>query len=194
MRKYFKNLEVKENDVLDGTIREKLVVPTGFNKKLNDIEIGKLLQAQLLEDGLALDSVTILGGSRIVSASENYKSENKEKFKLIDSNTSNRLREYLDKFEKEFGRIVYLSELNGLSFEQGEQLLLDCGYEQVESVESDSTIADYLLDIYYSNDNEDADGEEIDRKSFAKHCNRNDDPLNDEGTRDFIVKQGWEQV
>lgn len=97
MRKYF-NLEVKANDVIMfGNLREKLIIPAGFGKNLNDIEINSLLTAQLLENGLQLSNIVLQGGSRVVTASTKHK----KNFKFINSN---RLKEYLEKFEQEFGK------------------------------------------------------------------------------------------
>lgn len=97
MRKYF-NLEVKANDVIRfENYREKLVIPKGFGKKLNDIEMDCLLEAQLLEDGLHLESTVFQGESCVITASTKHK----KNFKFINSN---RLKEYLEKFEQEFGK------------------------------------------------------------------------------------------
>ena len=187
MRKYF-DLEVKENDVIDGrTLSEKLVIPKDFKKQLNSIEIGHLLDAQLLENNLALDSKTILFGNRVIEASENLK----KNFKLINPNySSKRLLEYIDKFNKEFG--VPIFQLQNLSFNEGEKILLAAGYKATESEESDSTIADYIIDFYYTLFDE--EGETLDIKSFVQHKNKNSNEYNDDGGMDFVVKEGWEQA
>lgn len=90
MKNYF-NVELKENDVVDlKKIKEKLIVPEGFQKELNDIEMGQLLNIQLLEEGLKLDSLVQAGGCRVVKASKGFKTT---------ENKSNRLKEYLSKFK-----------------------------------------------------------------------------------------------
>lgn len=87
---------------------------------------------------------------------------------------------------------VELNTLKNLNFEEGETILLEAGYSATEGYQSDSTIADYLLDSYFVLSDE--DGEELDRKSFVQHLNRNNDPANDDGSSDFVVKEGWEQA
>lgn len=90
VNKYF-DLEVKENDVVDFiTIREKLVIPEGFKKELNFTEMQQLLNMQLLENGLRLDSLFQAGGCRVIKASMNFK---------VRNDKSKRLEEYLSKFE-----------------------------------------------------------------------------------------------
>lgn len=91
MKKYF-NLEIKENDSIDfRSLTEKLVIPQGFKKELNFIELVQLLDMQLLEDGLRMDNVFQAGGCRVIRASKN--------FKVIDIG-SKRLKEYLALFDK----------------------------------------------------------------------------------------------
>lgn len=87
---------------------------------------------------------------------------------------------------------VELNTLKNLNFKEGGKVLLEAGYSQAETMKSDSTIADYLLDSYFTLSDE--DGEELDRKSFVQHLNKNEDPDNDDGSSDFVVKEGWEQA
>lgn len=89
-------------------------------------------------------------------------------------------------------RKIELKKLERLSFEEGEKILLEAGYRATESSESESTIADYMLDSYFVLSDE--DGEELDRKSFVQHFNRNTDPANDDGSSDFVIKENWEQA
>lgn len=189
--KFFLNMDnLKVNNVIDlRTLDKNLIVPKEFEKKLNTIEKSRLLQAQLLEQGLAMDDVVQAGGCRIVEASEKQKKD----FRLADPNyASNRLLEFLEKFYQEFGWVVPIEELEGLGFEEGEKILLAAGYRRRDLAKSESTIADYLTDIYFILYNE--DDEELDKKSFVQHWNINDDPLNDDGTNDFLVKEFWSQV
>lgn len=105
-----------------------------------------------------------------------------------------------DEAKKEWGcnvvckiRKVELEELEGLSFEEGKKILLEAGYYEYPSdTEDESNIADYSTDEYFRlDDNED---NEIDLKSFVRHWNRNNDPFNDDGSADFIIKEYWWQI
>ena len=91
-RQYFKNLKAEYNGVVKLSELE-LVIPEGFYKKLNSIELRKLVNDQLLESGLMLQNLIYPdGSSRIVEANKNAKPIEK----LHD--ISGRLSEYLEKF------------------------------------------------------------------------------------------------
>ena len=88
-RNYFEGLKAEVNEVVK--MEElKLNIPAGFNKELNSMEKRMLIDDQLLQYGLCLDSISIDGSSRIVSAGN--------KRQPIEKQTvSKRLREYLEK-------------------------------------------------------------------------------------------------
>lgn len=88
-RKYFKNLNTEAESLDLSTI--DLVIPEGFHKKLNSIEMSILLNDQLLYSGLQLGDY-IMGSRKIIPA--NKGSQHIEK----DLQISKRLREYLEKF------------------------------------------------------------------------------------------------
>ncbi len=88
-RGYYKNLNIKsENLELDEL---ELVIPEGFQKKLNDMEKSMLLDDQLLDHGLQL-GYYIFGSLKIFPANKKAKHV-EENFQI-----SKRLREYIEKF------------------------------------------------------------------------------------------------
>lgn len=92
-RNYFENLKVEVNEVVKMD-ELKLNIPEGFNKELNSMEKRLLIDDQLLQHGLCLDSISIDGCSRIVSAGKKRQPIEKQ---II----SKRLKEYLEKFNKD---------------------------------------------------------------------------------------------
>lgn len=93
-RNYFKNLIPETNTIVNLKDLE-LTIPDGFNYILNDIEKNKLLNDQLLEYGLQLHNVTIMGESRIVEANKKAKPIEE------DYQISKRLRYYLELFNSQ---------------------------------------------------------------------------------------------
>lgn len=94
-RNYFKNLIPEINTTVNLKDLE-LTIPDGFNQTLNSIEELQLLNDQLLEYGLQLHNVTIMGESRIV--------ETNKKAKHIEENyqISRRLQYYLELFNSQY--------------------------------------------------------------------------------------------
>ncbi len=91
-KKYFSNLPTSINEVVVLSKLE-LIIPTGFKKKLNTMEIMQLANDQLLQYGLQLHNQYILGSCRIVEANKNTKPL-QENYQI-----SMRLREYFILFE-----------------------------------------------------------------------------------------------
>lgn len=89
MRNYFKNLKTESESLNPESL--ELVIPEGFHKKLNSIELDMLLNDQLLVSGLQLGDY-IMGSRKIVPA--NKGAQHIEK----NPQLSKRLREYLKKF------------------------------------------------------------------------------------------------
>ncbi len=90
-------------------------------------------------------------------------------------------------------RVVELRELENKNYEEGEKILLEAGYNQNDSgKDTECNDCDYAVDIYFTLFDENDD--EIDIKSFTTYCNYNNTETNDDGSEDFIVKKGWEQV
>lgn len=89
---------------------------------------------------------------------------------------------------------VDINILKKLSYEDGKKLLISNGYIQAtESATSeDSTISDYIADINFSLFNN--ENEEVHTVSFSQYLNKNDDPLNDDKSLDFVVLERWEEV
>lgn len=93
-RKYFKNL-IPEINIMVNLKDLELTIPDGFNQTLNSIEELQLLNDQLLEYGLQLHNVTIMGESIIVRANKNAKPIEK------NYQISKRLRYYLELFNSQ---------------------------------------------------------------------------------------------
>lgn len=89
MNKYFTNLSHKANDVVNVSALE-LIIPEGFRKQLNSIEIRQLVDDELLQYRLQLHSITMDSCSRIVKANKGAKPLEKK------PDISKRLREYLE--------------------------------------------------------------------------------------------------
>lgn len=89
---------------------------------------------------------------------------------------------------------VDINILKKLNYEDGKKLLINNGYIQAtESATSeDSTISDYIADINFSLFNN--ENEEVHTVSFSQYLNKNDDPLNDDKSLDFVVLERWEEV
>lgn len=89
---------------------------------------------------------------------------------------------------------VDINILKKLSYEDGKKLLISNGYIQAtESATSEnSTISDYIADINFSLFNNEI--EEVHTVSFSQYLNKNDDPLNDDKSLDFVVLERWEEV
>lgn len=89
---------------------------------------------------------------------------------------------------------VDINILKKLNYEDGKKLLISNGYIQAtESATSeDSTISDYIADINFSLFNN--ENEEVHTVSFSQYLNKNDDPLNDDKSLDFVVLERWEEV
>lgn len=87
---------------------------------------------------------------------------------------------------------IDLSNLRGLSYEEGRKILLDGGYVQNDSGRSCGNDCDYILDTYFTLFDE--NGVEIDIKSFVQKFNKNDDVLNDDGSGDFLLSEEWEDT
>ncbi len=88
-RDYFRNLNTESESLNPESL--ELVIPEGFHKKLNSIELDTLLNDQLLDSGLQLGDY-IMGSRKIIPA--NKRAQHIEK----DFQLSKRLREYLEKF------------------------------------------------------------------------------------------------
>lgn len=88
-RNYFRNIDIKLESLNMESL--ELVIPEGFHKKLNSIEMSILLNDQLLDSGLQLRDY-IMGSRKIVPANKGAQHIEKD-FQL-----SSRLREYLEKF------------------------------------------------------------------------------------------------
>lgn len=96
MKEYFEGIKYDINAVIDIKNIEP-VIPTEFKKNLNVLEKIQLLNDQLLYKGLQLDSIAFLGAKmkiRIVEANKNAKHIEEM------HDRSNRIREYLEKFEQ----------------------------------------------------------------------------------------------
>lgn len=89
-------------------------------------------------------------------------------------------------------RTVKLKELENKNFEEGEKILLKAGYVQQDSARDDGVDCDYIFDTYFKLF--DDDDEEVDVKSFVQHMNVNSDPLNDDGSEDFVVRELWVEL
>lgn len=89
---------------------------------------------------------------------------------------------------------VDINILKKLNYEDGKKLLINDGYIQTtESATSEnSTISDYIADINFSLFNNEI--EEVHTVSFSQYLNKNDDPLNDDKSLDFVVLERWEEV
>ena len=89
---------------------------------------------------------------------------------------------------------VDINILKKLNYEDGKKLLINNGYIQAtESATSEnSTISDYIVDINFSLFNNEI--EEVHTVSFSQYLNKNDDPLNDDKSLDFVVLERWEEV
>lgn len=89
---------------------------------------------------------------------------------------------------------VDINILKKLNYEDGKKLLINNGYIQAtESATSEnSTISDYIADINFSLFNNEI--EEVHTVSFSQYLNKNDDPLNDDKSLDFVVLEKWEEV
>lgn len=89
---------------------------------------------------------------------------------------------------------VDINILKKLNYEDGKKLLINNGYIQAtESATSEnSTISDYIADINFSLFNN--ENEEVHTVSFSQYLNKNDDPLNDDKSLDFVVLERWEEV
>lgn len=88
---------------------------------------------------------------------------------------------------------VKMNELQGMNFEEGEILLNAHGYVNAGSaIDENSVSCDYISDTYFALYDE--DGEEVHTVSFCVHANKNSDPQNDDGSGDYILKQGWEEI
>lgn len=94
--------------------------------------------------------------------------------------------------------MVSIEELQKLNYEDGKQLLLANGYAEMDpGREEEAPSCDYILDNYftlYGEEDEDGNVEELHNVSYSEYRNRNDDPQNDDGSDDFVVKEGWEEV
>lgn len=88
-RDYFRNLNTESESLNPESL--ELVIPEGFHKKLNSIELDMLLNDQLLDSGLQLGNY-VMGSRKIVPANKGAQHIEKD-FQL-----SKRLREYLEKF------------------------------------------------------------------------------------------------
>lgn len=89
---------------------------------------------------------------------------------------------------------VDINILKKLNYEDGKKLLINNGYiQETESATSeDSTISDYIADINFSLFNNEI--EEVHTVSFSQYLNKNDAPLNDDKSLDFVVLEKWEEV
>lgn len=95
--------------------------------------------------------------------------------------------------------MIAIEELQKLNYEDGKQLLVANGYLELDDAgyEEGAPSCDYILDYYFTlfgEEDEDGNMEELHKVSYAKYMNKNDDPKNDDGSEDFIVKQGWEEA
>ncbi len=88
-REYYKNLNIESESLNPESL--ELVIPEGFHKKLNSIEMSMLLNDQLLDSDLQLGDY-IMGSRKIVPANKGTQHIEKD-FQL-----SKRLLEYLEKF------------------------------------------------------------------------------------------------
>lgn len=88
-REYYKNLNIESESLNPESL--ELVIPEGFHKKLNSIEMSILLNDQLLDSGLQLGDY-IMGSRKIIPANKGTQHIEKD-FQL-----SKRLLEYLEKF------------------------------------------------------------------------------------------------
>lgn len=88
---------------------------------------------------------------------------------------------------------VNVEELKKLNYEDGKKLILANGYEQTNTgISEDSPSCDYISDEYFTLLGE--DGEELHIVSYSQYMNKNDEPSNDDGSADIVVKEGWEEV
>lgn len=88
---------------------------------------------------------------------------------------------------------VNVEELKKLNYEEGKKLLLANGYVQTDTgISEDAPSCDYISDEYFTLFDE--DGEELHIVSYSQYMNKNDDPSNDDGSADIVVKEGWEEV
>lgn len=88
---------------------------------------------------------------------------------------------------------IEIKELEKKNFEDGEKFLLENGYVQSDSATDDqSSYCDYIIDTYYTLYSE--DGEEVHVVSFVRCYNKNNDPANDDGSADFVVREYWTEV
>lgn len=88
---------------------------------------------------------------------------------------------------------VNIEELKKLNYDDGEKLLLTNEYVQNDAGRTDEApLCDYIEDIYYTLYDE--EGEELHKVSYTRHMNKNNDAENDDGSEDFVVKEGWEEV
>ena len=88
--------------------------------------------------------------------------------------------------------VVNESLLKYIGFEEGDKILKNNGYVQDDAAISDGVTCDYIDDTYYHLC--DDDGNELHVLSFVRYVNRNDDPLNDDRSLDFVVDEKWEEV
>lgn len=90
-------------------------------------------------------------------------------------------------------KVVDIETLKKMSYEDGVNLLQESGYFCPNGCEDRDAIGcDYIYDEYYKLI--DDDGDTVHLVSYAKHMNRNNDPLNDDGSLDYIISEGWEEV
>lgn len=86
-------------------------------------------------------------------------------------------------------RKINVEELKGLNYEDGEKLLLANGYKQTQqAIDDEVNECDYIIDTYFTF------GEDEHTISFIQCMNKNEDPANDDGSSDFVVREYWDEV
>lgn len=87
-------------------------------------------------------------------------------------------------------RKINVEELKGLNYEDGEKLLLANGYKQTQqAIDDEVNECDYIVDTYFTLYDEDEH-----TISFIQYMNKNEEPANDDGSSDFVVREYWDEV
>lgn len=86
-----------------------------------------------------------------------------------------------------------VEELKKLNYQDGVNLLTELGYVQNDTgITEEVPSCDYIIDTYFILFDE--DDEELHKVSYSQYMNKNNEPSNDDGNSDFVVKEEWQEV